>query len=178
MQDALMQATFLMTTQLLRHSSHSWIKWIPLSSLTGAIQVYHCGVLKMQLFKLWHIFPKGKQEIKKYYAVSVVCHKKDLWKNVSLKKKKRWENSFYFPNNCKYTLQKDRIHHSFSTHTERSLQAACSLLETLLTQGGSTSPTTEVFFMGMSTFSLAPFAFSISSISSCPYLNREIENIS
>ena len=119
MQDALMQATFLMTTQRIASVTFlSLMNQMYNALISGAIQVYHCGVLKMQLFKLWHIFPKGKQEIKKYYAVSVVCHKKELWKNVSLKKKKSWENSFYFPNNCKYTIHRKIAFTTHSPHTK------------------------------------------------------------
>ena len=52
---------------------------------------------------------------------------------------------------------------------EALVQAACSLLETLLTHGGSTSPTMETF-LGASTVSWAPKAVNMSAISSWPYL--------
>lgn len=54
---------------------------------------------------------------------------------------------------------------------EALVQAACSLLETLLTHGGSTSPTMETF-LGASTVSWAPKAVNMSAISSWPYLKH------
>ena len=94
MQDALMQATFLMTTQRTAVTFLQWIKWITMRGeqrREERIMLY----LGLAIVQNWHILPKRKQEIKKYYAVlglSVVCHEKcvqTLWKKVSLRSRRK-----------------------------------------------------------------------------------------
>ena len=111
MQDALMQATFLKPTQ---RTAVTFLNFSHESNESQCIAMWgHRGAreerimlyLRLAIVQNWHILPKRKQEIKKYYAVlglSVVCHEKcvqTLWKKVS---QENWENSLYFLNNCKW----------------------------------------------------------------------------
>ena len=45
--------------------------------------------LRLALVQNWHISPKSKQEIKKYYAASVVCHKKNSLKEGVTEEKRK-----------------------------------------------------------------------------------------
>ena len=84
MQDALMQATFLMPTQRATHCSDI----SPMNQMTHnvgeqrreeRIMLY----LRLAIVQNWHILPKRKQEIKKYYAVprSLCCLSLKMYSN-------------------------------------------------------------------------------------------------